>query len=411
MWFFNSPQVVFGEGALSYLAQIHGTRAYIITDAQIVKFGFVDLVKEQLAQANIEMRVFAEVEPEPSLDTVRRGAALAREYEPDWIVGLGGGSPMDAAKAIWALYERPDLQPDGISPLEYLGLGKKAHLITIATTSGTGAEVSWATILSDPVENRKLGLGSRETLATIAIVDPIFAMKMPPRLTADTGLDALTHAIEGYTSSWHNDFSDGMCLKAVDLVFKFLPKAYANGNDAEVREKMHNAAAIAGLGFINSLSALAHAMGHSFGGAFHVPHGRAVSLFLPYTMEFAANGGNHRYADIARFIGLDAAVEAGPRLAPQSPAAQYGAIANVPPTPESLTRALITTVRELETGLQSNTNAASLGIARGDFTRALPTLLDHAENDTSITANSRVPERGELEKIFWYAYDGKPIDF
>jgi alcohol dehydrogenase class IV len=387
MWFFNSPQVVFGEGALAYLAQIHGARAYIITDAQMVKLGFVELVTEQLAQANIEARVFDQVEPEPSLDTVRRGAALLREYEPDWVIGLGGGSPMDAAKAIWALYECPDLQPDCINPLEYLGLGKKARLIEITTTSGTGSEVTWATVLSDPAENRKLGLGSRETLATIAIVDPVFALKMPPRLTADTGLDALTHAIEGYTSSWHNDFSDGMCLKAVDLVFKFLPKSYANGNDTEAREKMHNAAAIAGLGFINSLAALAHAMGHAFGGAFHIPHGRAVSLFLPYTMEFAANGGNYRYADLARFIGLDG-----------NDAAQ-------------LTRQFIAAVRDLETRLQSHTNVASLGIARDDFARALPTLLDHAENDTSITANSRVPERAELEKVFWYAYDGKPIDF
>jgi alcohol dehydrogenase class IV len=387
MWFFTSPQIVFGEGALSYLAQIRGTRALIVTDAQMVRLGFVDLVKEQLAQANIQARVFDEVEPEPTLDTVQRGAARAREYAPDWIIGLGGGSPMDAAKAIWALYERPDLAPDAINPIEYLGLGKRAHLIEISTTSGTGAEVTWATVLSDPTENRKLGLGSRETLATIAIVDPIFAMKMPPRLTADTGLDALTHAIEGYTSNWHNDFSDGMCLKAVDLVFKFLPRAYADGNDAEAREKMHNAAAIAGLGFINSLTALAHAMGHAFGGAFHVPHGRAVSLFLPYTMEFAANGGNARYADIARFIGLDGLGE------------------------EQLTRRLIAAVRDLENGLQSNTNIASLGIAREDFARAIPTLLDHAENDTSITANSRVPERAELEKIFWCAYEGKHVDF
>jgi len=387
MWFFTSPQIVFGEGALSYLAQIRGTRALIVTDAQMVRLGFVDLVKEQLAQANIEARVFDEVEPEPTLDTVQRGAARAREYAPDWIIGLGGGSPMDAAKAIWALYERPDLSPDAINPIEYLGLGKRAHLIEISTTSGTGAEVTWATVLSDPTENRKLGLGSRETLATIAIVDPVFAMKMPPRLTADTGLDALTHAIEGYTSNWHNDFADGLCLKAVDLVFKFLPRAYADGNDAEAREKMHNAAAIAGLGFINSLTALAHAMGHAFGSAFHVPHGRAVSLFLPYTMEFAANGGNYRYADIARFIGLDGLGE------------------------EQLTRRLIAAVRDLENGLQSNTNIASLGIAREDFARAIPTLLDHAENDTSITANSRVPERAELEKIFWYAYEGKHVDF
>lgn len=387
MWFFNSPQVVFGEGARSYLAQLHGTRAYIITDAQMLQFGFVDLVKEQLAQANIETRVFAEVEPEPSLDTVRRGAELLRAYAPDWIVGLGGGSAMDAAKAMWALYERPDLSPDGISPLEYLGLGKKARLITISTTSGTGAEVTWAVVLSDPKEERKLALGSRETLATIAIVDPQFVMKMPPRLTADTGLDALTHAIEGYASAWHNDFSDGLCLKAIDLVFKYLPRAYAHGDDAEAREKMHNAAAIAGLGFINSMCSLAHAMGHSLGGAFHVHHGRSVSLFLPYTMEFAANGGNYRYADIARFIGIAA------------------------PSPEEGTRRFIAAVRDLEARLEANTNVASLGISRDDYATAMEMLLDHAENDTQIIASPRQPDRAELQKLFEYAYDGKHVDF
>lgn len=387
MWFFNSPQVVFGKGALSYLAQLHGTRAYIITDTLMQQFGFVDLVKEQLVSANIETRVFAEVEPEPSLDTVRRGAELLRAFEPDWIIGLGGGSAMDAAKAMWALYERPDLSPDGISPLEYLGLGKKAHLITISTTSGTGSEVTWFTVLTDPVEKRKLGLGSREMLATIAIVDPLFAMKMPPRLTADTGLDALTHAIEGYTGNWHSDFADGMCLKAVGLIFKFLPMAYADGSNAKAREKMHNAAALAGLGFGNSMAALAHAMGHSLGAAFHVPHGRAVSLFLPYTMEFAANAGCYRYADLAHFIGIEFR------------------------DPREGTSKLIQAVRDLETRLESNTDVASLGISRDDFTGAMGLLLTNAENDNQIVPSPRQPNRGELEKLFWYAYEGKPIDF
>jgi len=387
MWFFNSPEIVFGEGSLSYLAQLHGTRAYIITDVQMLQFGFVDLVKAQLAQANIEMRVFAEVEPEPSLDTVRRGAELLRAFEPDWIVGLGGGSAMDAAKAMWALYERPDLAPDGISPLEYLGLGEKARLITISTTSGTGSEVTWFTVLSDPAEKRKLGLGSRETLATIAIVDPIFAMKMPPRLTADTGLDALTHAIEGYTCTWHNDFSDGMCLQAVALVFKYLPQVYADGSNAEAREKLHNAAALAGLGFGNSMAALAHAMGHSLGAAFHIPHGRAVSLFLPYTMEFAANAVANRYADIARFICIDA------------------------PSPEESTRRLIRAVRDLEARLESNMNVASLGIARADYAAAMERLLFNAENDNQIVPSPRQPDRGELEKLFWSAYEEKVVDF
>lgn len=387
MWFFNSPQIVFGEGALSYLAQIHGTRAYIITDEQMQKLGFVDLVKEQLVQANIETRVFDQVEPEPCLDTVRRGALLLCDYEPDWIIGLGGGSAMDAAKAMWALYERPDLPPDGISPLEYLGLGKKAKLITISTTSGTGSEVTWFTVLSDPNEKRKLGLGSRETLATIAIVDPLFALKMPPRLTADTGLDALVHAIEGYTGTWRNDFADGVCLKAIDLAFKYLPTAYANGGDVEAREKMHNAAALAGLGFGNSMAALAHAMGHSLGAVFHVPHGRAVSLFLPYTMEFAANAGNYRYAEIARFIGLDGLGE------------------------QQLTRQLIAAVRDLQNGLGSNTNIMSLGISRDDYNKSMEHLLVNAENDNQIVPSPRQPDRTELRKLFEYAYEGKHIDF
>ncbi len=387
MWFFNSPQIVFGEGALTHLAQIRGARAYIIADPQMTTFGFVERVRAQLAEANIETRVFDQVEAEPSLATVRHGAALLREFEPDWIVGLGGGSPIDAAKAMWALYERPDLAPDGISPLEYLGLGKKARLITISTTSGTGAEVTWGIVLTDPNEKRKLGVGSRETLATLAIVDPQFVMQMPPRLTADTGLDALTHAIEGYAANWHNDFADGLCLKAVDLVFNFLPRAYANGDDAEAREKMHNAAAIAGLGFINSMCTLAHAMGHALGGAFHVPHGRCVSLFLPYTMEFAANAGNYRYADLARFIGL------------------------VAPDEARATRNLIAAVRDLETQLGSNTSIASLGIARADFAAALETLCDHAENDTQIVAAPRQPDRAELRRLFECAFAGQPVTF
>ena len=387
MWFFNSPEVVFGEGALCYLAQLHGTRAYLITDPQMVQFGYVDRVKEQLAQANLETRVFAEVEPEPSLETVRRGAALLREFEPDWIVGLGGGSAIDAAKAMWALYERPDLPPDGISPLEYLGLGKKARLIAISTTSGTGAEATWAAVLTDTAEHRKVIAASREMLPSTAIVDPVFASNMPPRLTADTGLDALTHAIEGYAATWHSDFSDGLCLKAAELVFKFLPQAYRNGSDAEAREKMHNAAALAGLGFINSACSLAHAMGHSFGSLFHIPHGRSVSLFLPYTMEFSANGGVHRYADIAHFIHIEFR------------------------DPAEGTRKLIQAVRDLEKRLESNTNVASLGLPRGEYGNAMEVMLDHTENDTQILASPRPPDREELRQLFEYAYEGRTVDF
>jgi alcohol dehydrogenase class IV len=387
MWIFDSPQIIFGEGALSYLAQLRGLSAFIVTDELMVRHGFVDLVREQLDYAGIQVQVFDEVEPEPSLETVRRGASRMQESKPDWIVGLGGGSAMDAAKAMWALYECPDLPLEGISPLEYLGIGQKAKLILISTTSGTGSEVTWASVLTDAREHRKLGIGSREMLATIAIVDPIFAAKMPPRLTADTGLDVLTHAIEGYNSTWHNDFADGMCLKALDLVLKYLPRAYADGGDREAREKMHNAAALGGLGFINSMATLAHAMGHTFGAMFQVPHGRSVSTFLPYTMQYSANGGSHRYEEMARFLGVSArdAVEGA----------------------ASLVRAVV----DLEESLGSSTSLHALGVARDDVKGAMETMLDHAQNDTQIVSAPRVPEREELEKLFWCAYEGKTVDF
>ncbi len=387
MWFFTSPQIVFGEGALSYLEQLHGRRAFIVTDEMMAKFGYVDIVREHLNQVDIESRAFEECEPEPSLETVERGAALMREYAPDLVIGLGGGSAMDAAKAMWALYERPDISLEGISPLEYFGFGQKAKLVLISTTSGTGSEVTWASVLTDTREHRKLGLGSRELVASVAIVDPIFASKMPPRLTADTGLDVLTHAIEGYNATWHNDFADGMCLKAVDLVFKYLPRAYASGDDEEAREKMHNAAALGGLGFINSMATLAHAMGHTFGSLFRIPHGRAVSTFLPYTMEFAANGGNHRYDELARFLGLP------------SQNAKEGAAC------------LVQAVFDLEKKIESPTSLGEMKVERAAFAGAMDTMLDHAQNDTQIVAAPRVPEREELEKLFWYAYEGKRVDF
>lgn len=387
MWFFNSPQIVFGEGALSYLAQLRGRKAFIVTDALMVKHGFVDLVSEQLGYAEMETRVFDEVEPEPSLETVQRGASLLHAFEPDWIVGLGGGSAMDAAKAMWALYECPDLPLEGISPLEYLGIGQKAKLILISTTSGTGSEVTWASVLTDNREHRKLGIGSREMLATIAIVDPIFAGKMPPRLTADTGLDVLTHAVEGYNSTWHNDFSDGPCLKAVELVFKYLPRAYANGEDQEAREKMHNAAALGGLGFINSMCTLAHAMGHTFGAMFQVPHGRSVSTLLPYTMAFSAKGGEHRYMEMARFLGLPSR------------------------TDEEGAASLVNAVIDLEKTIGSTTRLSELKATRAEMESNMETMLDHAQNDTQIVAAPRVPERDELEKLFWYAFEGKQVDF
>jgi len=385
MWFFNSPEVVYGEDALSYLREIEGQRAFVVTDQNMVKLGFVDLVARQLQAAGMEYQTFAEVEPNPTFEMVKRGAAAMTEYGPDWIIGLGGGSCMDAAKAMWVLYERPDMEPEEINPMIPLGLRQKARLITIPTTSGTGAEVTWVVVLTDAQDRRKLVLGSRENVADLAIVDPVLVKALPPQIAADTGMDALTHAIEGYTSSWANDFCDGLCLKAIQLIFDYLPRVVADEEDAEAREKMHSAATIAGLGFGNSMGALAHAMGHPLSPLFGVTHGRAVGLFLPYTIEFTARQAPGRYAEIARFLGLTAASDA------------EGAAS------------LIEAIRDLARRINQPMSVKDLGISRQDYEAALQKMIEDGENDTVTSA--RIPDRDELARLFRYAYEGRSIDF
>jgi alcohol dehydrogenase class IV len=212
-------------------------------------------------------------------------------------------------------------------------------------------------------------------------------MSLPPSITADTGLDALTQSIESYQSSWRNDFSDALCLHAVRLIFEFLPRVYADGSDREAREHMHNAAAIGGIGFGNSQATLAHCMGHALGALFHVPHGRAVALFLPYTIEFTANGGGSRYADIAKALGLRADDE------------PIGAAS------------LVTAVRDLERQLQQPLMVRALGIDQAAFEQALPDLIMRAETDTQIATSHRIPDSAELHRLFECAYVGKPVDF
>jgi len=386
MWYFVSPDVVFGEDAISHLDEITGKRALIITDINMVNMGFSEVVKKHLSMAGLEYQVFDSVESEPSVATVKKGAEVASSYRPEWIVALGGGSVMDAAKAIWVLYEKPDIQPEEINPFELLQLRQKARLITIPTTSGTGSDSNWGFVLTDTSESRKLALGCREVHADIAIVDPQFAAKMPPELTADTGMDALTHAIEGYTSGWKNDFSDGLCLKAIQLIFKYLPRAYRDGTDNEAREKMHNAASIAGLGFGNSMASIAHSTGHSLGALFHIPHGRAVGLFLPYAIEFAADISATSYREIAHLLELET---------------------------ESISAAasLARAVKSLAQDINQPLKIKDLGISHDSFECSLSKLVSYADMDTQTVTAARVPTINEYEKLFRYAYDGKTVDF
>jgi alcohol dehydrogenase class IV len=387
MWYFISPEIVFGEDAISRLDDLDAHRALIVCGKTVSRMGFVDLVMEHLNQANIECQLFDEIEPEPTITTVRKGAEKAKECLPDVIIGLGGGSSIDAAKAIWVLYERPDVQLEGITPFERLGLREKARLVAIPTTSGTGSEANSALVITDESEQRKLGLANREIYPDIAIVDHMFALEMPPQLTADSGMDALTHAIEGYTSQCRNDFSDGLCLKAIQLVFNYLLRSYQDKDDEEAREKMHIAASIAGLAFGNSMLGIAHSMGHSLGSVFHVPHGRAVGMFLPYTIEFNRESASRGYFDIATYLKLRASNESE-------------AVVN-----------LVEAIRVLASDLKQPLTIRDFGITYDDFVDSLPKLVSDADTDTSTIMSARIPTSDDFGKLFRYGHSGKHVDF
>ena len=389
MWFFNSPEIIFGEDALAYLENLAGRRAMIVTDPTLVRFGYAAQVSAVLKTAGLSVQIFDKVEPEPSVETVKAGALAMQAFAPDWIVGLGGGSALDAAKAMWVLYERPDIEPEAINPIDKINLRQKARFIAIPTTSGTGSEATWAIVLTHTAERRKMGLGSRENLPDMAILDPALVMGMPPRLTADTGLDALTHAIEGFTGQWHNDFSDGMCLKAAQLVMQFLRRAYQDGSDAEARQRMQNAASIAGLGFGNSMAALAHGLGHSLGAVFHIPHGRAVSLALPYTIEYCVRGDpeSTRYTVLARFLELPHGSEF------------------------EAASALAQAIRRLEADLDSPSSLAKCGVTDEMLESEMALLVDNASNDTQTVTSTRIPDTKEMERLLRAMQVGEPIDF
>ena len=222
MWWFISPTIVFGNDALEHLRTVKGARALIVTDEQIQRLGFVDEVAKQLEETGKQIRVFDGVESEPSLENVSPGAMAAKTFQPDLIIALGGGSCIDAAKAIWILYERPDLRLEEVSALTELGLRKKARLVAIPTTSGTGSDATWVAVITNKAERVKLDyITSRELVPDVSILDPRFCVKMPRAMVAQTGLDALTQGIESYVTTWRTDFSDALAIKVIQLAFKY----------------------------------------------------------------------------------------------------------------------------------------------------------------------------------------------
>jgi len=385
MWRFRSPRnIYFGRGSLKYLSGLDGKKAFIVTDRNLRSLGFSDMVIKHLKEAGIEAKVFDEIEGEPTKEMVEKGAKILCEYGADWIVAVGGGSAMDAAKVMWIFYERPDLGwKDLLRPGLKLGLRKKAKFITIPTTSGTGADVTWGIVIVDAEQKRKIAFASSEVIADTVILEPALAQKMPPQVTADTGLDALTHAIEAYVATWKNDFSDGLAVHAIKLIFKFLPRAHSNPNDMEAREKMHNAATISGLSFGNSQAGLVHSLGHSLGAMFKIPHGRCMGLFLPYVIEY-----NSRM---------------------EKTAALYGEMAKNVDVGKD-TGDLVKAVRSLESGMKSPMAIKDI-LSEKVLMENLGALVERARGDPCTATNPISPSNEDLRNLFMCAYEGKGVNF
>ena len=313
---FTLPRDLYhGKGALEALKSLTGKRAFVVVGGGSMKrFGFLDRVEAYLREAGMEVELFEGVEPDPSVETVMRGAEAMRKFQPDWIVSIGGGSPIDAAKAMWAFYEYPDATFESLCvPFNFPKLRTKAHFCAIPSTSGTATEVTAFSVITDYQKGIKYPLADFNITPDVAIVDPELAETMPKKLTAHTGMDAMTHAIEAYVSTLHCDYTDPLALHAIKMVSEFLIPSY-NG-DMEARARMHNAQCLAGMAFSNALLGIVHSMAHKTGAAYsggHIVHGCANAMYLPKVIQYNAKepAAAKRYAEIAAHIGLEPSVDA-----------------------------------------------------------------------------------------------------
>ncbi|MEB3295714.1 MAG: bifunctional acetaldehyde-CoA/alcohol dehydrogenase [Synechococcales bacterium] len=308
LWFRVPPKIYFKSGCLPVALRELASkqRALIITDKPLYDLGICKEVTEVLDEINVNHHIFYEVEPDPSLSTVNRGLALCRSYQPDVLIALGGGSPMDAAKIMWLMYEHPEVEFEGLA-MRFMDirkrvyalptLGQKALLVAIPTTSGTGSEVTPFAVVTDDREGIKYPLADYALTPNVAIIDPELVMRMPKRLTAYGGIDALTHALEAYVSVVATEFTDGLALEAIALLFEYLPRAYQKGAaDPEAREKVHYAATIAGMAFANAFLGICHSMAHKLGATFHVPHGLANALLISHVIRYNATDAPFKQA-------------------------------------------------------------------------------------------------------------------
>ncbi|WP_103532924.1 bifunctional acetaldehyde-CoA/alcohol dehydrogenase [Streptomyces sp. SM11] len=408
-WFKVPPKIYFQPQAIRYLTSMLDVhRVTIVTDATMTRLGFVDRISRVLQQRRepVTLQIIDNVQPEPSIGSVQHGAGLMRDFRPDTIIALGGGSPMDAAKVMWLLYEQPGIDFADMRQkfsdirkraFRFPTLGKLARLVCVPTTSGTGAEVTPFAVISDPATGKKYPLADYALTPSVAIIDPLLTTVLPPALAADSGFDALTHAVEAYVSVYANDFTDGLALHAIRLVFGHLEAAVTDRDGApEAREKMHNAGTIAGMAFGNAFLGIVHAMSHTLGATFHIAHGRTNAVLLPHVIRY--NGtiptkltgwpkyedyrAPGRFQDIARALGLPAT------------------------TPAEGVESLAAAVERLRDAVGIEPTFKALGVDERAFLDTLPQQALNAYEDQCAPANPRMPMLDDMRELMRTAYYG-----
>ena len=390
---FTLPRDIYhGANCIEELKNLKGSRAFLVVGGGSMKRqGFLQKIQGYLQEAGMEVHTFEGIEPDPSVETVMKGAQQMREFQPDWIIALGGGSPIDAAKAMWAFYEYPDITfQDLITPFSFPELRQKAKFAAIATTSGTATEVTAFSVITDYATGVKYPLADFNITPDIAFVDSDLVQGLPPKQVAYTGMDALTHAIEAYVSTVHCPFTDALALKAIEMVFDYLPASY-HGNK-EARGEMHYAQCLAGMAFSNALLGIVHSMAHKTGAAFstgHIPHGCANAIYLPYVIKYNAKdpAAAKRFADIARFVGLEGMSE------------------------KALINSLCNKIDEYNRLLNIPSTLKDFGIQEEEFKEKIAHISELAITDACTGSNPRAIDAKLMEQLFNCTYYGTEVDF
>jgi len=406
LWFRVPPKIFFKFGCLPVaLRELEGRkRAFLVTDHHLAKMGYIKKMTDILDSMGIDCEVFFEVNPDPDLATIQKGLAMMKAFRPDTVIALGGGSPIDAAKIMRLLYENPEIEFKDIA-MRFLDIYKrickipdgvkKTILVAIPTTSGTGSEVTPFAVITDEKENIKYPIADYELTPDIAIIDPELVLGMPKGLTAASGMDAVSHALEAMVAVTSTEFTNGQAMEALKLLFEYLPQAYEDGGNIVAREKVHYGATMAGMAFANAFLGVCHSMAHKLGGAFHVPHGVANAILLPHVIRYNAAESptkqaafaqythplaQSRYARVADYLGLGGVDEK-----------------------EKVER-LIKAVEDLRKKVEIPATIAQAGVKKADFMAKLDELCELAFDDQCTGCNPRLPLIKEIREMYLASY-------